>query len=128
MSNNPAAKWDGLTATGTLPIGVFYAGQRHRTFTLRLSLCGDLIAAQEANPSAPVRLIALDLFRRQLLQLGDIPAEALTLDLLRAELTEIDQAVLEDADAALTKKLTPGSGDLPSGAPSNTPSSGTATD
>lgn len=120
------ARWNGLTASGTLPIGIYYAGTRHRDFTLRVSLTGDLIGAQEDHPNGTVRLIALELFRRQLLRVGEIPADALTLDLLRAELTDIDLGELERVDESLTKKLRPDSGDSTTGDASSTSSSGTA--
>ncbi|WP_164273388.1 hypothetical protein [Stenotrophomonas sp. B1-1] len=127
MSNDAITKWTGLTVSGTLPIGVYYAGQRHRNFILRVGLAGDVIEALEGQPTASTARIALDLYRRQLLQLGDIPAEALTLDLLKAELAEIDQSELERASAELTKKLQPASASSPTGDVSSTSSSGTAT-
>ena len=119
-------QWEGLTFSGTLPVGVFYAGKRHRDYVLRLGLSGDVIDAQAENPAGSMLLIALDLFRRQLLRLGDIPAEAITLDLLRQGLAEIDHAELERADGELTKKLTLASNAAVSGDASNTPSSDTA--
>ncbi|WP_062536775.1 hypothetical protein [Mizugakiibacter sediminis] len=120
-------RWDGLTISGTLPIGVLYAGTRHRDYTLRVPLAGDLVDAQEAHPQGLVRLVALDLYRRQLLQLGEIPAEAITLELLRSELTEIDMAELERADAELGKRFAPPRPGSSTGAASSTPSSVTAT-
>jgi phage FluMu protein gp41 len=120
-------QWDGLTISDELPIGVLYAGVRHKRFTLRLQMAGDLIDAQEAMPEASVRLIALDLFRRQLLVLGDIPPEAITTDLLRQQLSEVDLAVLEQADQTLGKRLAPASVGSSTGAASSTSSSDTAT-
>lgn len=120
-------QWDGLTISGTLPIGVLYAGTRHQAYTLRLQMVGDLIDAQEAMPEASVRLIALDLFRRQLLVLGDIPPDALTTDLLRQGLSEVDLSELERADAALGKRLAPSSSGFSTGAASSTSLSDTAT-
>jgi len=127
MSNDAITKWEGLTVSGTLPVGVYYAGQRHRDFILRVGLAGDVIEALESQPTASTARIALDLYRRQLLKLGDIPAEALTLELLKAELAEIDQSELERASAELTKKLQPASESSPTGDVSSTSSSGTAT-
>ncbi|MGH8422266.1 MAG: hypothetical protein ACRER3_07910 [Pseudomonas fluorescens] len=127
MSNDAITKWAGLTASGTLPVGVYYAGQRHRHYILRVSVAGDVIEALETQPTASTARIALDLYRRQLLKLGDIPAEALTLDLLKAELAEIDQAELERAGVELTKKLMPASESSLTGDVSSTSSSGTAT-
>ncbi|MGQ7818828.1 hypothetical protein ACUTAH_24690 [Metapseudomonas furukawaii] len=98
-------RWDGLTHDGELPIGLYYAGTRHRAFTLRVGVAGDLIAAQDSHPSGSMQLLTLAVFQRQLLRLGDIPTEALTLELLRDNLTEVDLAALAEADAFLEKKL-----------------------
>ena len=119
-------RWEGLTITGALRMGVYYAGTRHKTFTLRVPVAGDLVAAQEAHPGAPFQLITLEVYRQQLLSLGEIPAEALTTDLLRTELTESDLAIIADADAELEKKLAPPSAATPTGGESSTPSSDTA--
>ncbi len=59
--------------------------------------------------------------------LGEIPADALTTELLLGELTESDLAIIADADAELEKKLAPPSAATPTGDESNTPSSATAT-
>lgn len=120
-------QWDGLTISDTLPIGVLYAGTRHKAYTLRLQMVGDLIDAQMEMPEASVRLITLDLFRRQLLSLGDIPAEAITTDLLRKGLSEVDLAELERADAELGKRLASASNGCSTGAASSTSLSATAT-
>ncbi len=121
-------RWAGLTHAGTLKVGVYYAGKRHTQFTLRVPMAGDLIAAQEAHPNGPLQLVTLEVYRQQLLQLGDIPAEALTTELLRSELAEVDLGVLAEADEALEKKLAPPSAASPTGAASSTHSSATATD
>ncbi|MGJ8523012.1 hypothetical protein R84981_001705 [Carnimonas sp. R-84981] len=123
-----AREWDGLTITGELPVGVFYAGSRHKTFTLRTSLSGDLISAQEAFPEGPMQLITVDVYRRQLLSLGDIPVDALTTELLREHLSEIDLQALAVADRELEKKLTPLKSGSEIGGESSTSSSNTATD
>lgn len=126
---DPANKqWAGLTISGELIIGVYYAGTHHKSFTLRAPVTGDLIDAQQEHPSGPMQLITVDVYRRQLLSLGDVPAEALTTDLLRGALHECDLAVIADADAALEKKLMPQSAALPTGDASSMPSSETATD
>lgn len=126
MSNDDK-KWDGLTIQGTLPIGVYYAGTRHKAFTLRLGMAGDLIAAQEEHPDGPFQLVTLEVFRRQLISLGDIPADVLTTDLLRESLSEIDLAYISDKDSALEKKLKPQNVESASGGESSTPLSATAT-
>lgn len=128
MTPKTDPQWAGLTTTGTLPIGVLYAGRRHKAYTLRLQMVGDLIEAQQAHPQGSLRLIALDLFRRQLLALGDIPPEAITTDLLRAQLAELDLQELERADTALGNALAPARSDSSTGAASSTSSSAPATD
>lgn len=120
-------RWDGLTIARELPIGVYFAGVRHKAFTLRAGVTGDLIAAQERYPEGPMQLITLDVFRRQLLRLGDIEPQHLTTDLLRDTLLELDLAVIADADAELEKKLKPQSAASKPGAESSTTSSDTAT-
>lgn len=127
MTEQTNKRWDGLTITGELHIGVYYAGVRHKTFTLRVGMAGDLIAAREQHPDGPFQLITMEVYRRQLLSLGDIPSEALTIELLREDLTETDLAVIADADAELEKKLAPPSAATPTGDVSNTPSSETVT-
>lgn len=107
MTEQTNKQWEGLTIGGELQIGVYYAGTRHKSFTLRTPVTGDLIGAQELFPHGPMQLITVDVYRRQLLSLGDIPADALTTDLLRDALTESDLGLIADADAALEKKLMP---------------------
>lgn len=126
MSEQVSKQWEGLTISADLRIGVYFAGTRHKRFTLRVGVAGDLIAAQEQHPNGPLALATVEVYRRQLLSLGDIPAENLTTELLREGLAEIDLAVIADADAELEKKLTPPSAATPTGAESNTPSSDTA--
>ena len=98
-------QWDGLTIEGELKVGVWYAGQRHKKFTLRVPMSGDFIAAQETYPEGVLQLITLEVYRRQLLALGDIPEHVITTDLLRENLAEVDLGVLSKADAELEKKL-----------------------
>lgn len=120
-------QWDGLSIEDELPVGIRYAGTRHKRFRLRIPLAGDLIAAQEAHPQAPIQLITLAVYHRQLLALGEIPAEALTLELLRENLAEADLSALARADGDLEKKLVPPSGASGNGGASSTSSSRPAT-
>lgn len=121
-------KWEGLTITKDLRIGVFYAGTFHKTFTLRVGMAGDLIKAQEQHPNGPFQLVTLEVYRNQLLSVGDIPTEALTTELLRESLTESDLALIANADEELEKKLMPLSAVSPTGEASSTSSSGTGID
>ncbi|EZI28388.1 hypothetical protein [Pseudomonas extremaustralis] len=127
MTEHSSKRWEGLSITGELQMGVYYSGLRHKTFTLRVPVAGDLVAAQELHPGAPFQMIMLEVYRRQLLSLGEIPTEAITTELLLGDLTESDLAIIADADAELEKKLAPPSAATPTGDESNTPSSATAT-
>lgn len=120
-------KWEGLTITQDLRIGVFYAGTFHKTFTLRVGMAGDLIKAQEQHPNGPFQLVTLEVYRNQLLSVGDIPADCLTTELLRESLTESDLALIAAADEELEKKLMPQNAVSLTGDASNTPSSDTDT-
>ena len=120
-------KWEGLIITRDLQVGVYYAGTFHKSFTLRVGMVGDLIKAQEQHPNGPFQLVTLEVYRNQLLSVGDIPPEALTTELLRESLTESDLALIAAADEELEKKLMPQNAASPTGDASNTPSSGTDT-
>lgn len=122
MHQTTASQWDGLTISQDLPIGIFYAGSRHKRFTLRVGVAGDLIAAQELHPEGPLQLVTLEVYRRQLLTVGQIPTDALTTALLREGLTETDLAAIAAADEALEKKLMPQNAASSSGDKSNTSS------
>lgn len=115
MTEQQQKQWAGLTITRELNVGVYYAGAFHKKFTLRVPVTGDLISAQEAHPNGPLQLVTVEVYRRQLLSLGDIPEEALTTALLRASLTESDLGVIADADEELEKKLAPQNAALPIG-------------
>lgn len=128
MTEKNSKQWDGLTITRELPIGVYFAGIRHKCFTLRVGLAGDLIAAQEQHPEGPLQLVTLEVYRRQLLSLGDIPAESLTTELLCDALTETDLGFIATADEELEKKLMPQNAASSIGDASSMSSSGTATD
>ncbi len=127
MTEQRDKQWDGLTITRDLAIGIYFAGIRHKRFTLRAPVAGDLIGAHETYPGAPWHLTTIEVYRRQLLSVGDIPTENLTTELLRESLLESDLAIIADADAELEKKLGPLSGETPTGDELNTPSSGMAT-
>ncbi|WP_095157188.1 hypothetical protein [Pseudomonas sp. Irchel 3E13] len=127
MTEQAIKRWEGLSISGELRMGVWYAGQRHKTFIIRVPVAGDLIGAQEEHPGAPLQLVTLEVYRRQLLALGDIPLDVLTTDLLREELAESDLAIIADADAELEKKLAPPSAATSIGVESSTPLSASDT-
>jgi phage FluMu protein gp41 len=120
-------RWNGLTITKELGVGVYFAGSFHRSFTLRVAMAGDLITAQEKHPHGPMQLVTLEVYRQQLLALGDIPPDNLTTELLRESLTEGDLARIAEADAELEKKLAQPSAASATGAASSTPSPEPAT-
>ncbi|VXC29701.1 conserved hypothetical protein [Pseudomonas sp. 8Z] len=97
--------WDGLTIEGTLIVGILFAGARHKHFIMRIPMAGDLVSAQEDHPNAPLQVVTMATYHRQLLAVGDIPSESLTFDLIKAELAEIDLALLAAADQKLEERL-----------------------
>lgn len=120
-------RWDGLTISDELPVGVYYAGQRHKTFTLRAPMAGDMVSAQQEFPEGPLQAITIATYRRQLLALGDIPADQITTELLLTDLAELDLGALAKADETLEKKLSRPSAAPSTGGASSTLSSDTAT-
>lgn len=127
MTEQLNKQWDGLTISGELTVGVYFAGTRHKRYTLRVGVAGDWVSALEEYPNGPFHLHTIAVFRRQLLSLGEIPTGNLTTELLREALTEIDLAVLAEADIELGKKLAPPSAATPTGGVLNTPLSDTVT-
>lgn len=125
--SNIDKRWEGLTIDGELSAGVFYAGARHKHFTLRVPMAGDIIDVQIAHPEASIQVATLAMLQKQLLSLGDIPSEALTYDLLHAELSESDLSLLSKADEDLEKKLNLSSAAIKAGDKLNTSSSDTGT-
>lgn len=51
MTEQSSKRWEGLSITRELKMGVYYSGLRHKTFTLRVPVAGDLVAAQELHPA-----------------------------------------------------------------------------
>lgn len=126
--SNIEKRWEGLTIEGELAVGVFYAGMRHKHFTMRVPMAGDMIDVQIEHPAGTLQVATLAMLHKQLLTVGDIPAEALTYELLHAELSEGDLSLLSEADEALEKKLRLPSAAIETGDKSSTPSFGTDTD
>lgn len=126
--SNIDKRWGGLTIDGELSVGVFYAGARHKHFTLRVPMAGDIIDVQTSHPEASIQVATLAMLHKQLLALGDIPSDALTYDLLHAELSESDLSLLGKADEDLEKKLNLPSAAIKAGDKLNTSSSDMATD
>lgn len=126
--SNVEKRWEGLTIDGELSAGVFYAGARHKHFTLRVPMAGDMIDVQIEHPEGSIQVATLAMLHKQLLSLGDIPSDALTYDLLHSELSEGDLRVLSEADEALEKKLKLPSAVIEAGDKSSTSSFGMDTD
>lgn len=41
MTDQSSKRWEGLSITRELQMGVYYSGLRHKTFTLRVPVAGD---------------------------------------------------------------------------------------
>ncbi|QLJ61479.1 hypothetical protein HP475_16820 [Serratia marcescens] len=110
-----------FTHSATLPIGVFYQGQLHRDFTIRMSTVGDEIAVVEDGIPESGTLVGV--MARCLTTLGSIPAEEITYQLLCDALVSEDYQALRTAQQEAKKKLS----ELKSASViTDTPSSGSA--
>lgn len=95
-----------MEITGTLPVGLDYAGKSHQGFKLRPAKVRDTIeATAEVGTDSNLKFM-LAILSRQLVALGDIPKEHITSELL-AELYDVDLAELHEAQETLEKKLRP---------------------
>ncbi len=92
-----------FTHSATLPIGVFYQGQLHRDFTIRMSTVGDEIAVVEDGIPESGTLVGV--LARCLTTLGSIPAEEITYQLLCDALVSEDYQALRTAQQEAKKKL-----------------------
>ncbi|MGK0686855.1 hypothetical protein ACSFC0_15990 [Serratia marcescens] len=110
-----------FTHSATLPIGVFYQGQLHRDFTIRMSTVGDEIAVVEDGIPESGTLVGV--MARCLTTLGSIPAEEITYQLLCDALVSEDYQALRTAQQEAKKKL---SGLKSASVITDTPSSGSA--
>lgn len=90
-----------FTHSATLPIGVFYQGQLHRDFTVRVSTVGDEIAVVEDG--IPDSGTAVGVLARCITALGSIPAEDVTYQLLCDTLVAEDYKALRDAQQEAKK-------------------------
>ncbi|MEN4195437.1 hypothetical protein [Serratia marcescens] len=92
-----------FTHSATLPIGIFYQGQLHRDFTVRMSTVGDEIAVVEDGIPDSGTLVGV--MARCLTTLGSIPAEEITYQLLCDALVSEDYQALRTAQQEAKKKL-----------------------
>ncbi|MBQ0955082.1 hypothetical protein [Serratia symbiotica] len=92
-----------FTHSATLPIGVFYQGQLHRDFTIRMSTVGDEIAVVEDGIPDSGTLVGV--LARCLTTLGSIPEEEITYQLLCDALVSEDYQALRIAQQEAKKKL-----------------------
>lgn len=90
--------------TGNLVYGVPYMGRRHYAFAMRLPTMGDNIDALEAYPDGVGARIDLAMFAACMEQLGEIPAENITFEML-AEIDPSDFDVIYAALNEAKKKL-----------------------
>lgn len=111
-----------MTEKDALLYGVEYpagSGQLHYDFELRLPTVGDNIAAIEAHGLGSNMRINTAMLASCLVRLGDIPAEAITFELLEQQMVDDDYDVLSAARERLKKKrMRPN----PSSAASDSPS------
>jgi len=87
-----------LTETGTLPVGVEYNGKTHKDFEIREQLVSDTIAvfddtARAARATKNPQYCALCITCRQIVRLGDIPADKITPELLMTMLNDDYRAI-----------------------------------
>lgn len=92
--------------TGTLPVGLDFAGKTHKDFKLRPAKVRDTIEATGEVGADNNLKFMLAILSRQLVSLGDIPKANITSELL-AELYDVDLAELHEAQETLEKKLRP---------------------
>ncbi|BBF86274.1 hypothetical protein DLM_2673 [Aquitalea magnusonii] len=99
------------------------SGQLHYDFELRLPTVGDNIAAIEAHGIGSNMRINTAMLASCLVKLGDIPAEAITYELLEQQMVDDDYDVLAaERDRLKKKRMRPN----PSSAVSDSPSSPSA--
>jgi len=94
------------TVKGTLPVGVEYKGAVHREFELRRATVRDnldiLSGPDKARASEDNAYAAVCLWAKRIVRLGDIPAEAITPELV-LDLSLEDFAALEKAGAQFSQ-------------------------
>lgn len=112
-----------MTEKNQLLYGVEYpaeSGQIHYDFELRLPTVGDNIAAIEKHGIGSNMRINTAMFASCLVKLGDIPAEAITYELLDQQMVDDDYDVLAAARDLLKKKrMRPKPSSADSGSPSS---------
>lgn len=92
-----------FTHSGVLPIGIFYQDKLHRDFTIRMSTVGDEIAVVEDGIPDSGTLVGV--LARCITNLGSIPEDEITYQLLCDALVSEDYKALRDAQQEAKKKL-----------------------
>lgn len=123
-----------LTVAGELEYGVAFNGELHYDFEMGLSTMEQTYQALDATEAAcgTTEGAKADLYYRMALmartlrRLGTIPPDALTPELLLAELTAEDYDRLLDATIAVKKKRQRVKSDTPDSASPSSPSAPTA--
>lgn len=95
-----------ITVSGTLPVGLDFAGKTHKDFELRPAKVKDTIETMESVGKDENLKFMLAIIAKQLVRLGDIPKENITGALL-IDLFDVDLAELHEKQAELEKKLRP---------------------
>lgn len=94
-----------LTTDGTLLFGIEFNGQMHKDFTMRVPTLEDVEAAiEDAGPDASNARMNRHKWSRTITRLGEIPADAITAELL-AGLPAPEYGVLLAVEDELAKKL-----------------------
>jgi hypothetical protein len=94
-----------ITNQGTLPVGIEVDGVVHSEFELRPQLVRDSIEAlKDERAVGNDSLFGLALLAQQLMKLGSLQKEQITLDLL-LDAYDVDMSVLMEAAASLRERL-----------------------
>lgn len=95
-----------ITHKGTLPVGVEVDGEFHLSFELRPQLVRDSFdVLKDASVASNDSLVGIALLKAQLVSLGTLDPEQITLDLLLG-MYDIDMKELMEAQKALRDLLT----------------------
>lgn len=93
-----------LTHAGSLLFGVWFSGKNHKSFEIRMAKVSDSIDAEKSTSGKSGVEFMVAVLARQLVALGDIPKESITVELLR-DMYDDDLTILQNAKESLKKKL-----------------------
>lgn len=91
------------TISGTLPVGIAFAGKNHAEFEIRRARVSDTVDAfDEVGGESPLRLECAQI-ARQITRLGDVPAKDINTALITGA-DDLDFETLQAARGLLAKK------------------------